>query len=132
MHEVRQTIHQNVPGTIGFFFGRFAPLRRLYLWETPIVTQGFRTSYLDEPVKLSELRAKTDKQLQGLVHSKLELGLNFIVLAEAGDRACAGQALERADQALAEVLRLLPALNEEQRRAFDPKFTELRDALDRL
>jgi hypothetical protein len=98
------------------------------------MSQDFRTVYTlgPEPVKLSELRAKTDQQLRSLVHSKLELGLNFIALAEAGDRACAGQALERADQALAEVQRLLPALNDEQGRAFDPKFTELRDALDRL
>src|SRR5216683_1201352 len=136
MHEVRQTIHQNVPGTIGFFFGRFPPLHRLYLCETPIVTQGFRPSYLDEPVKLAELRAKTDEQLQGIVNSKLELGLNFVVLGEVeesgGDRAKAERSLKQANQALSEVVRLLPALNEDQRRAFDPKLNELRAAVERL
>ena len=102
------------------------------------MTQVFRTSYLDEPEleKLSELRAKTDRQLQRLVYSKLDVGLSFAVLAEveesAGERAYAGQSLERAGQALDEAQRLLPALNEEQRRAFDPKVTELREALERL
>ena len=112
MHEVRQTIHQNVPGTIGFFFGRFPPLRRLYLCETPIVTQGFRPSYLDEPVKLSELRAKTDEQLQGLVNSKLELGLNFVVLAEveesAGDRAKAEWLLKTGRSSLGRSSAIVP------------------------
>ena len=136
MHEVRQTIHQNVPETIGFFFGRFPPLHRLYLCETPIVTQGFRPSYLDESVKLSELRAKTDEQLQGIVNSKLELGLNFVVLGEveesAGDRAKAERSLKQADQALSEVQRLFPALNDEQRRLVARKLDDLREAVDRL
>ena len=96
------------------------------------MTQGFRTSYLDEPVRLSELRAKTDKQLQGLVHSKLELGLNFIVLAEAGDRANAERSLKRADQAMSEVQQVLPALNDEQRRLVARKLNDLREALDGL
>jgi len=28
-----------------------------------------------------ELRAKTDRQLLGLIHSKLQIGLNFVALA---------------------------------------------------
>ena len=102
------------------------------------MTQGFRTSYLDgpEPVKLSELRAKTDRQLQDLVRCKLDAGLSFAALVEveesADDRAHGERFLERADQALAEAQRLLPALNENQRRVVDPKVTELREALDRL
>src|SRR6266446_4460992 len=107
MHEVRQTIHQKCSWDDRIFLRRFPPLRRLYLCETPIVTQGFRTSYLDEPVKLSELRTKTDEQLQGLVNSKLELGLNFVFLGEveesSGDRAKAERSLNRAGQALSEV-----------------------------
>jgi hypothetical protein len=88
------------------------------------MTQAFRASYLDEPEleKLSQLRAKTDQQLQGLVHSKLDVGLTFAARAE----------VEESGKALDEVQRLLPALNEEQRRALRPKLTELREALDRL
>ena len=99
--------------------------------------QGFWTidTSAREPTKLSELRAKTDRQLHDLVDSKLDDGLSFAVLAEveesAGDRTYAERSIEGADQALAEVQRLFPALNEEQRRAFDPKLTELREALDR-
>jgi hypothetical protein len=102
------------------------------------MTQAFRTSHLDdaELEKLAELRAKTDRQLHCLVHSRLDVGLSFAVLAEveesAGDRLYAGRSLERAGQALAEAQKLLPALNEAQRRAFDPKLTKLREAVDRL
>ena len=101
------------------------------------MTQAFRTSYLDdtELEKLSQLRAKTDQQLHRFVHSKLDFGLSFVVLAEveesAGDRLYALRSLERAGQALAEVQKLLPALNEAQRRAFDPKLAELREAVER-
>jgi hypothetical protein len=36
----------------------------------------FLTAYVDgpEPAKLSELRAKTDRQILNLLHSRLELG----------------------------------------------------------
>jgi hypothetical protein len=89
-----------------------------------------------ESVKLSELRAKTDQQLHGFVHSRLDVGLSFAVLAEveesAGDRAYAERSFGRADKALAEVQRLLPVLNEKHRRSLNPKLTELREALDRL
>ena len=89
-----------------------------------------------EPVKLSELRAKTDHQLLKLIRSELEVGLNFAVLAEVehstADPAYADQSLGLADQALAEVQKLLPALNEYQRRAVDPKLNELREAVERV
>jgi len=93
------------------------------------MTQHLSVFYMDEPEleKLSELRAKTDRQLHGFVHSRLDVGLSFAALAEVEQSA-----LERAGQALAEVQRLLPVLSEKQRRAFDPKLTELREALDRL
>ena len=102
------------------------------------MSQGFCTAYTPtpQPVKLSELRDKTDQQLLNLIHSKLDVGLSFAVLAEveepAGDRAYAEQSLGLADQALVEVQRLLPALNEEHRRELDPKVNELREAVDRL
>ena len=102
------------------------------------MSQGFCTAYTPatESVKLSELRAKTDQQLHGFVHSRLDVGFGFAVLAQveksAGDRAYAERSFERADQALAEVQKLLPVLNEEHRRGLNPKITELREALDRL
>src|ERR1700688_1375780 len=48
------------------------------------MSQGFCTGYVGEPEleKLSELRAKTDRQVLSLLHSNLELGLNFAALAE--------------------------------------------------
>src|SRR5213593_1059472 len=89
-----------------------------------------------EPEKLSELRRKTDRQLHDLVHSKLDLGLSFAVLAEvevsAGDRAYAEQSLGRANEALVEVQRLLPALTEEHRAYLNSKLNELRKAVGRL
>jgi len=102
------------------------------------MSQGFCTAYTPgpEPVKLAELRAKTDQQLLNFIDSTLDVGLNFAVLAEVeantGDRAYAEQSLGLADQALVEVQRLLPALNEEHRRELDPKVNELREAVDRL
>ena len=48
------------------------------------MSQGFCTAYTPapQPVKLSELRAKTDQQLLNLIRSKMELGLNFVALVE--------------------------------------------------
>jgi hypothetical protein len=44
----------------------------------------FPTAYADGPEleKLSELRAKTDRQVLSIIHSKLELGLNLVAVAE--------------------------------------------------
>jgi hypothetical protein len=103
-----------------------------------MMTQGFHTSHLDGPKldKLSQLRRKTDQQLLKLIQSKLDVGLSFAVLAEVelsvGDPAYAERSVEQADQALAEVQKLLPALNEDHRRIVDPKLNDLREAVDRL
>jgi hypothetical protein len=89
-----------------------------------------------EPEILLQLRAKTDRQLLGLIHSKLEDGLNLAVLAETiysdGNKASAKRALEQGNQALGEVESLLPVLNERQRRGLDPKVSRLRQTLERL
>ena len=80
----------------------------------------FPTAYVNGPEleKLPELRAKTDRQLMGLIHSKLEFGLNLTALAEEtysdGSQDRAEQLLWRAEQAVIEVKRLLPVLTEEQ------------------
>src|SRR5712691_3277038 len=97
----------------------------------------FPTAYLDGPEleKLSELRAKTDRQLLRLLHSRLQLGLNFVALAgemssdENTDHA--EQLLWRAEQAVIEVKRLLPVLTEDQHRSVGPQLNKLREALDR-
>jgi DNA-binding transcriptional MerR regulator len=102
------------------------------------MNQGLCTTYMEilEPEKFLQLRAKTDRQLLDFIHSKLEAGLNFAALAEIlytlGNRESADRSLERADQALNEVQRLAPVIDEEQSRALDPKLNKLRVALGRL
>ena len=102
------------------------------------MSQGFRIAYTpqSELAKLSELRAKTDRQLQSLVRSKLDVGLSFAAEAQselsAGRPAHGQGSLQRANQALAEAQRLFPALNEEHRLAFAPRINEFRQALNHL
>jgi hypothetical protein len=72
--------------------------------------------------KLLQLRAKTDRQLLDLVHSKLDAGLHFAASVD----------LDRADYALREAEELLPAINEKQSRELYPKVNRLRDELNRL
>ena len=89
-----------------------------------------------EPEKLLQLRAKTDRQLLDLLHSKLETGLTCAGQAARlysdGSWTSAGRSLERADQALNEVQLLLPVLTEKQRRELDPQLNILRETLERL
>ncbi len=86
--------------------------------------------------KLSQLRAKTDRQLLGLIQSKLDFSLRFAVLAgveqSAGNRASAEQSLGHANQAISEVQRLLPTLSAEQRRWLEPKLNEVRESVERI
>jgi hypothetical protein len=101
------------------------------------MSQGFCTTYTPGPEleKLSELRAKTDRQILGLIHSKLDLGLNFMALAEQtdpdGNPDHAEQLLGRAEQAVTEVKQLLPVLTEEQYGSVGTQLTKLQEALDR-
>jgi hypothetical protein len=89
-----------------------------------------------EPEKLSQLRAKTDRQLVDFIHSKLEAGLKFATLAETlsshGHLVSAKWSLERADQAFRETQKLLPVIDEMRRRELDPQFNSLREVLDRV
>jgi hypothetical protein len=102
------------------------------------MSQGLCTSYSKQPEleKARKLRAKTDLQLLSLIHSKLELGLNFVALVEEtnsdGSLDHAEQLLRRAEQAVIEVKQLLPVLSEDQRRGFGSKLNELEIALERL
>jgi hypothetical protein len=101
------------------------------------MSQGFCTTYTPGPEmeKLSELRARTDRQILDIIHSKLELGLNFVALAEQthsdenSDHAF--QLLGRAEQAVTEVKQLLPVLTKEQYRSVGPQLNDLQEALDR-
>jgi len=77
--------------------------------------------------KLAQLRAKTDQQLLNFIQSRLDSGVSFAILAEV-----AASALGRADAALVEAQKLVPALNGNHRRVVDSKLNELREAVDRL
>jgi hypothetical protein len=96
----------------------------------------FPTAYVDGPEleKLSELRAKTDRQIVSLIHAKLELGLNFVALAEQthsdGNPDQAEPLLRRAEQAVTEVKQLLPVLTEHQYRSFGTQLKDLQEALE--
>jgi len=102
------------------------------------MTSHFCIAYTPAPElqKLSELRAKTDRQLLGLIHSKVELGLNFVALAVEtdpdGNPDYAEQLLKRAEQAVIEVKQLLPVLTEDQHRSVGPQLNKLREALEHL
>ena len=99
------------------------------------MSQAVCTPYMEimEPEKLSQLRAKTDRQLLDFIHSKLEAGLNFAALTETlysdGDWAAAERSRELGDEALNEVQLLLPVLSERQRRDLEPKVNILREAV---
>jgi hypothetical protein len=101
------------------------------------MSQGFCTAYTPGPetAKLAELRAKTDRQILRLLHSRLEVGLNFVALVEQtytdGNPDHAEQLLMGAEEAVIEVKRLLPVLTKGQYRSVGPKLNELREALDR-
>ena len=102
------------------------------------MTQGTRTAYMRPPEseKLSQLRAKTDRQVLDFVHSKLDLALAFAAAAgvelSQGNRMTAQEALGRADQAFNEAQKLLLILGDYQRRGLDRKLNEARDALGGL
>ncbi len=98
----------------------------------------FPTAYVDgpEPAKLSELRAKTDRQVLSIIHSKLEGGLTLVALAEQtysdGIPDDAEQLLGRAEQACIEVKQLSPVLTEDQHQSVGPQLNELQGALEHI
>ncbi len=102
------------------------------------MSQGLCTAFIEhpEPDKLSRLRAKTDAQLLGLIHSRLDAGADLAAVAESeyadGNRASAERSLARADHAAAEARQLLRAVSERQRLGVESKVNELRATLDRL
>jgi hypothetical protein len=88
------------------------------------MSQADRSAYTEGPEreKWLQLRAKTDRQLLNIIHSRLEAGLHF----------AAEQSLEGAQQALAEAQKLLTVLGELPRCALETRLTELREALEGL
>jgi len=89
-----------------------------------------------ESEKLSQLRAKTDRQILDFIHSKLDVALKFAVSAEVelsqGNRVAAQESLGRAEQAFNEAQKLLLILGDQQRRALDRKLNEAKLALGGL
>jgi hypothetical protein len=75
--------------------------------------------------KLSQLRAKTDRQLLDFIHSKLDEAAT--ALSEG-----AQESLGRADCAFAEAQKLLLLLSPQQRRGFDRKLHEISENLKRV
>jgi len=102
------------------------------------MSHGSCTAYTPgpQPVKLAELRAKTDLQIVSIIHSKLELGLNFLALVEEtnsdGSPDHAEQLLRNVEQAITEVKQLLPVLSDDGRRGFGPTLNHLEERLDRM
>jgi hypothetical protein len=100
------------------------------------MSHGFCTGHTPEPVKLSELRARTDQQLLKLMHSKVEVGLSLLAMVEDpcsdGNPDHAAQLLRRAERAVIEVKQLLAVLSEDQRRGFGATIDNLQAALDHL
>jgi hypothetical protein len=97
----------------------------------------FPTAYPGGPEldRLSELRAKTDRQILNLLHSRLELGLNFVALVEQysdGSPDHAEQLLRRAEEAVIEVKRLLPVLTKDQHLSVGPQLDKLQKELEHL
>jgi hypothetical protein len=102
------------------------------------MSQGFSTAYTPGPEseKLSELRERTDRQILSILHSRLELGLNFAALAEEtfseGNPDQAKQLFGHAEEAVIEVKQLLSVLTEDQHRTVGPQLNRLQEALDHL
>ena len=85
--------------------------------------------------KLSDLRAKTDRQILEFIESKLDAAWRFVSLAEAEfsqeNRAPVRELLEKVAQALREAQTLLLVLDERQRGQLDGKFDRISQALER-
>jgi hypothetical protein len=77
--------------------------------------------------KLAELRAKTDVELARYVTNELNHGVRFAAQSNHQSRS-------RAEEAYAEIARLLPIihLDESERRRLEAKLQRLRAMLDRL
>jgi hypothetical protein len=86
--------------------------------------------------KLSELRAKTDRELIELIGNELQLGFHLAVIAgeakRENDFPFGEQPRSRAEQAYAEARRLLPKVEDvSEHRRLEEKLNQLREALDR-
>jgi hypothetical protein len=83
---------------------------------------------MSKEAKLAELRAKTDGELARYVTSELNLAVRLA--SESSD-----QSRIRADEAYAEIARLLPVvqgLDQSERRRVEAKLKRLREMLDQM
>lgn len=88
-------------------------------------------SNISEHAKFAELRAKTDRQLIGLISNDLELGLKLAVITYYDDPAFVEQRRARAERAYGEAGKLLPKVYSlSERLRLEKKLIELREALD--
>ncbi|MGO9095847.1 MAG: hypothetical protein ACLQGV_11540 [Bryobacteraceae bacterium] len=92
-------------------------------------------SIASERAKLAILRARTDRQLIGLIRSELERGLYLADTCAASDCQCDGQHREQVERAYTDALRLLPridGLSQAERRRIEAQLSQLQGTLDRL
>jgi hypothetical protein len=92
-------------------------------------------SIASERAKLASLRARTDRQLIGLIRSELERGLFLADTCSASDCQCAGQHRAEVERAYTDALRLLPridGLSQAERRRIEAQLSQLRGTLDTL
>ena len=97
------------------------------------MTQGLSIANADafEQRMLSQLRAKTDRQIMKLLCSKLDEALRIAARDEPSEEAME-LSRARAEQALSEARRLAPALNDEMGQELDRKLRQVRNALQHL
>jgi hypothetical protein len=86
--------------------------------------------------KLSELRAKTDRELIEIIVNELQLGLHLALIAgetkRENDLHFAEPPRFRAEQAYAEARRLLPKVEDlNEHRRLEEKLNQLQETLDR-
>lgn len=88
-----------------------------------------------ERAKFAALRARTDRQLVGLIHNELQRGLEHASASSAKERDYAEQHRAKAERACTNAIKLLPViygLSESERRRIEAELRELGALLDRL
>jgi hypothetical protein len=84
-------------------------------------------------VKLAALRARTDRQLVGLIHHELDRGLDHARASSTGERDRAEQHRAKAERAYTTARKLLPAiyhLSQSERQQIEARLWGLRALLD--
>jgi hypothetical protein len=97
------------------------------------MTQAILTPEAD---RLSQLRARTDRQIVDFIATKLDSATKLAARAdsefESGARLAAQHSLSAADRALGEAQKLLLALPEPRRRDLDSRIADAMEAIARV